>query len=744
MKYLGCALLVVMLLSSVGFANTNVISYPLNDTYVATGGSGSGYNTSARASHGSEAIMIVGDGSLGASPDSFTVTYRLQNFIRTNNSPMSVRWLSSMYMVANNVTLNAVCGLPAAQQIIRWMSRDDWYDSMNYTQSPVQSAGVTQANISAINFTVNNSSPVSTSFGLTDPKVMASFYGNASTTLFINAFNQKCNGLNAYATMNSLESSNPEYFNMTMVDSFAGSYDSNDVSTAYFDFEAQNFSLVNFPQADFKYDGSTNTITPLAATMDRYTTEPSAANTLNTVSCNLVASYSLTPYPSVNFPFGYYDILCFNLTSQHGGNNFYGAIKVLNNTNVRAGLSPEFDFIYYGYSPAFNAFSTPIFAPSVPTASVNLTITWLTSNPMTSVLRFQYIDPATQQLTNFATLSNSSLTSYHALTIPASLMFATSYSFYLEGVDANSNLYDSSFYNFTAIAFQQGITTSVNYLGVFTFNEYGFPTPSGISLDNQPSVPTTTFLNSQNITVYGVSFPQSQAPFGVHTLSAVDYASSGRFGNTTVNISVYPTFVVLTLRPHNSCVASQHFTNPDDCNSTMAFFNFSNIGATGKYCAYDCSQCLIYNFTTGSCIFTTGQGWAGTGANPVCWNLYTCFDGYNPTGTPITPDGTGGTLVPVGGAGGGGSIPAITNPLGSILNLTPEQALNLVAMIISLILTILVAVKTKDGLSTSIVLITCIFLFTLIGWLPWFMLLIFGVIVAFLIAKFVRQVMTPQ
>lgn len=566
-----------------------------------------------------------------------------------------------------------------------------------------------------------------------DNRTLGALYANPGNLLTLTTKSQNSGGADGYeSAFASRENGTflPAFLNFTLGD-FQSIESDNALlagSKVYYDFDSQTAAGINFPQADFVYDSFVNTITPInGVTMSLPFAEQDTSNTLGTTNCFSGQTYGTGTVGSINFPSGNYVVACFNLSSQHAGRNFLAAIKVLNATPT------AFNFFAAQYSPQFATLSTPTVIPNPMVAGQNAAVSWTSSTPTTTILHYFYT--LNGAVSSIAEITDSNFTISHSVTIPGNqILDGSIFSVSPSGVDSFGNFYNSPYFNFTAVS--PVSVLAIQGLGVFTFNQFGFPVPAGISLDGQQAIPTSQFMNTNNVSVFGVAFPPNAVPVGIHNISATSYSPTGLSGVTTITVTGYPKYVSISLRPHNSCVATDFFPTQDQCNLTMTLTNFSNVGATGKYCQYNPGECNQYNFTDGSCLLTAGQR-----TPPLSYILYTCYDNFNPTSVTIGADGNQGYVVPVGTATQGQNQGTTAF---SVLGFDSEQTLNFIAMLISMLVTIAVGLLTKDVGVTGIVFIGMTGIFTLLTWLPWWFLLIEVVLTSFLVAKFFRGIFTPQ
>lgn len=85
-----------------------------------------------------------------------------------------------------------------------------------------------------------------------------------------------------------------------------------------------------------------------------------------------------------------------------------------------------------------------------------------------------------------------------------------------------------------------------------------------------------------------------------------------------------------------------------------------------------------------------------------------------------------------------GITPTIGAVLGGVLGASSSAALAFLSLIITSIATAYVGYKSKDGTTAGITAILVMFVFIFIGWIPLWVLLVIGVITAFVISKFAK------
>lgn len=636
---------------------------------------------------------------------------------------------------------------------------------------------------------VNNQAP---SYFFSAPDVVQKIY-NTTDGLITFAMNNAdagatCSQQQGWSTEKwtyTKEAATPNYAqaNFTLVDFISSGNDyplfSAVFTDFYYDFETGSINSQgaasqtplssSFPQADFSWNLN-NILTPQnGATAVIVALQNDTTNTLATTACAGETGYSSSPIYSINIPTNQYYVICFNLTANHNGHPFFGAIKVNNaQTDSFLGVPTGGDFNFWAaiYSPAFTSFSIPTRIPATVNAGNNVTYYWTSSQPTTTGVQY-FILPSGGTSTVVTLVSDANLTNSHSYTISGSLLAPdTQVTFRVFGVTNDSTTIWSPYFDSFTVVGTTGIANNLSDiiepangglggLGVFLFNELGYPTSGSVSLDGGSyyhTVPVTcdncSFQILWNDTssyywnkpvVYVVQFPPDLSTIGTHIIRARD-DTGYRTRNFTVDITYLPFAQPLRVLP-STCVPYAFHDTRLFCHDEVVRLNLSSFPApqpTGSFCQYNPTECQIYNISTGACIqqarhlSNTGSGLTiGGWVQYVCWNDY--YSGY------YGQDILNGTAL----TGGTSGNEQVGNALSLIFGVDVQTAQAVAAMIITLILTILVGIKTKDGLTTAIVFVGGMGLFLLYGWLPLWFLVIFGVLVAFLIAKFARQMMHP-
>jgi hypothetical protein len=613
-------------------------------------------------------------------------------------------------------------------------------------------------------------------------------------------------GFSNYHYGNSREGTDSEILNATVTDFETGSFNYPRFSifspNFYWNFEAGAFndqgtqstgSSSNFPEAEFIYYTDqidptlgNHIVTKPGVTMTKLgcagTSCTSPENDLINRDCANAVGYISAPSPIpaflVNTDTGIYDTFCFNLTALHGGRPFYASLKV---TSVDSS-----SFIYPSrhitawwamYGGGFSGFSVPVRDPfgTVVSSYVNITETWTTTQPMTTGYSYYEIDdngvhgPTTNvQDTNFTTL--------HSFVIPASKVLPGGvYHVMFYGTTAGGSAIGSSYediFNVSAaggVGGLQGdlydITNPTNGglggLGVALFNERGAPTGGSVSLDGGPFQPTRylacpncswviTFGDGTNYTVYPgyvfvTQFPPDIATVGMHTVRAKDFGGV-RNRTYTFTIPFIPYNLPLRVLP-SGCVPQDFEFSELTCQSDF-IYNFTGMSPqpTGEFCSYNPTECQLYNYTDGTCQIYARHVCTGdlcAGQTRGGWVHYVCYNNVN-SGYYNSTNGPGSIIPGTGGTGEqqGSVVPALTGPLEQILGMTTEQILAMLSLIISIAVGIFAGAKTKDGMVSVVVIVTMLFLFTIVTWLPFWVAFVLAIIAAFIVARFARGFLT--
>jgi hypothetical protein len=200
---------------------------------------------------------------------------------------------------------------------------------------------------------------------------------------------------------------------------------------------------------------------------------------------------------------------------------------------------------------------------------------------------------------------------------------------------------------------------------------------------------------------------------------------------TSVNVTGDPFYALVVLPNIPSCDGLVLENSRAGCEAEM-------LNRTpGHYAAWYCRERGPPNYPSSYCGYWEGNG---------CPNASLVPSGYAVNGSTANIN----CIVPP--AGNFSQPPAnftvppflsnntnLTGIIYNILGMTPYIFLNFISLIMSVVLAILVAVKSKSGLATGVVFIGGIFIFAVVGWLPIWILIVLGVLTAFLVARFASE-----
>lgn len=716
--------------------NTSITIFTANDTYVFnTNNAGQGGNTTDNFANSTTVVINAQDsGNANANMDSF---------FKFNNSAAQRRVISSLKFAADLTVVN--CGTPRTKPL-KFILNDTWDQKIITGQNRPSETGA----VTIDGGWVLSANGVSSSAQLLDTNIQANsellqdLYNDSFSTIIADGTlgGGSCGA--ATSTTHTVVSSEGDAsdsarWNISLSDYLTASILGTDVSNTWFDFESGRASSSFFQEADFRYDAGTNTLTPIALA-SRYSTENNAQNTLEQVTCGSVAPFSGSQITSLNVPVTQRALICFNLSFAHNGRQFYGAIKVLNNTNIRSGVASEFDFFYAMYSPDYTIFSNVALNPTPAQGTRNLTVSWTTSQALTSRIRFRYQDPITNTFTSFVTVENLNVSStLHSLQIDGSnIVGGAYYEYTLSGETVSGSTFYSNVLNFTAVTFQQQLPDVTEGIHIFVQNEYGDGTSGLCSIDGRAPVSThpVAFDRICSFTGFGI---------GAHniTISATGFFTH----NLTINVTVEPAFATVRLTPTDTCRRVATGTTSQQCEQNargaIALLRSQNaINISAFYCQFDANECTgnsagIERDLFGNIISNVTNICAYHGA----FVGFACLDGFFPTGFPVNGTVAAGT-VPTNSTG---AVSAGTADFVSqLFGISSQNALAVIALIITLIFSMIVGVKTKDGFVTGIVFMGFVTLFLLMNWLPLWIWIIMIILSGALAAASAKRMFTPS
>ena len=752
-------MLFLLIVSSIAFAE-NIIVSPVNDAYVIVSTNPSCPSGLFNVSnpHGNESVVYIycqGGEIWGA------LKYNMSSSMNRVIAPYNIRW----YEYINNFCSGGGAGSKTIRENIRrdnftaW-SESDLLGSSNFTS--YSGAGFQQfaSKTYTIGTTIWRENNLTVNDSLMD--MMYNSPNDFQTWLVSGNTGDTCGAFGATIGINSREGGNSAYFTM---DLFNVAFSSASISipnpaqprVIYYDFESDTGRFTNFDEADVSYDLENNVMMPLhGVSAVKVSTSVNSSNDLDAVACGGAVGYSASSVYNLNYPNGTYHTVCFNLSSEHTGRGFYGAVKVHNLTQTFSGgnFQSASAYLYYAiYSPYYLTFSDIQVSPTLIRGGDNVTITWTSSQPATTVLKYYYTD-INGVASNIATYSNSSLVSSHSAVIDGSTVtFPNVYYFWVTGVAADNSGYSSTTKTFSvnnpASESKYAPFAGATSVVLFTYNKKGFAIAADCSLEmvsldvvhNQtyrgmsPYIPTN-YYNIQVANVTGGFKTVWAAVYDYDSVMSTNPTLSGSYGNhnvsctsdgytqinTSINIPVSspPVFYDIYFDAQPKCYAQLFgMSTVQECEVNSKTFNLP------WYCQFDTSYCIVKDTNTGIC----KQYGAYTG--------YICdTQAAIPSGYPV--NGTVGIGTPANGTSY--IVPALTDPIAALIGLTGAQVLNMIALMITIGVSVFAGIKAKDGLVAIISFVGLLVLFTLIGWLPFWIMVVLMLISAFIGATFARKI----
>lgn len=611
-----------------------------------------------------------------------------------------------------------------------WNGSETWSQlypiSLQIGTSPADVFSATDARVGSGNFSFSAYGTMSD--GTLSSAILRELYGNNGLTSYIGYNGGSCYAVgrvdNNYARLYNGDLLDVTY---TLADYVSG-HASGTGKTVYADFERALFSTTSLsvytypnnsavPYQDFVFDIENATIFTSSNALGNSVGIVNSADytdTLPLTTCG--ANEPFYTAATVFFNAQNYQTYCFRLSPQHNGKYFYGAIKILNNTQN------SYDFYWALYSPSYVTFSTPSITPAIRQAGTNVTVRWTTSQNISTTLRFQYMLQNGNTWSPWFSVTNSALNLSHEAVIPSSFVFGGIYNIVMYGTDANNFTYNSDNYSFSVTGVPTAFSNYPLTISVVDIN--GIPISSQVVLDGQV-ISVTRLENGLQVTTY------PNVSIGYHNITAVAIGGSGATGNNTIYVNTLPFFTTLTLSDVNACYGNEFFATGDLCNSTMSSKALPS-GATYYSCVYNPNQNTC-SPNQANCTIS-----AGDLVPPRPWVGYICYgsgfiDGATTNGT--TPFFNQTSLT-----GGQGITPTIGNFLGGFFGTNASSALAFLGILISTTVAAYVGYKSKSGTVSGISFVGFIFVFTFINWIPLWVMLMMSVLTAFLVAKFGKSV----
>lgn len=770
-SWLCLALAIVAVFSSAGHATfgstfvakalvyplyENIISDPSNGAFGY--GCGSGYGTYPNPFND---YMLAG-GPIGSGGYTTTSVYGLNRFTAgipfyypIGYAGFNITKTSASTCVGSTVRLDSV--------------------KSNFVNNSVLTGSPLSAYQDLGSFIESASNPEAWSFDVYSPIVMDGFYNQSGawTMQSVRTASSGCggtglcyNGINVFAHLNESSAKLVLYLYDGLKNTIASSI--SPFGNLYFDFESLTGNFSSFTGNDFRFSVTDDNIYPIVP-MYHVGQEASSIVETNPWEWCDNPSYSMSnvfvnPDP-VN---GFDDLFCFNLTSQHGGDKyFYGLIAVSNTTGNR------FDFRAFIFGTNLTFFNDVQLSPINPTIQDNLTISVNFSYAMKGRLMWQKIlggVPQTPEMDDDAAFQT-----YHSFIIPSSgYSVNTTIIWWIEGYDDSTGqrfvmqqpTTTSTFLNVTPI--YPGVPTVItpyddvrNRIGAgANFIVDTAPCPLCVPPQLHLSIPAWCSIEIFNLTYntsymspernthyYDITPINSTSPSSanVATWTLAEINGTGMHNvtcrptitneflfqpnATRVNVSGDPYYSLVFLPNIPSCDALVIFQNRTRCEVEM-------LNVTG-YEAWYCRERGPPSYPASYCGY-----WEGFG----CPNASLVPSGYAVNGSTLNVN----CIVPPAGnftqPPANFTVPpflsnntALTSAIFNIFGMSPYVFLNFISLIISVALGIVVAIKSKSGLATGITFIGGVFVFAVVGWLPIWVLIILGVLTAFLVSRFARE-----
>lgn len=708
----------ILILASVSLA-TEVIVTPINDTYVCNNcGSPNIHNDSPSALHGNSTFLVFDTDGGAAS---------LQNFIKINFTQYQTRIIKAAYFRATNI-VNGSCA--AGTNNIEFMNVDNWADQITFAQRPIPSL---RKNLSTYNAIGNQNQALnSTQFNISIPEFIADLYDDSITSFYIEGISTGgCSVVNTSITVDSIEGSTPETFRFDLVDFQNATVLGTDVTFVFFDFESGTASTTGFSGADFSYDVVNNIFQPLRpAVVTGSALSLTAANNLQLLDCASYAPFSFNQFSNLNVPSGTYDVICFDLSSEHNGHQFYGAIKLINNTNVRNGANPEADFHYALYSSELTTISNFTFSPDPPQGSRNLTVSWTSSQPTTSILRFRFRTLPNGLFTAYSTIfGDQNFTTSHSVIINKQFMlYPAAYEMFAQGTTSGNVTFNGATQTFSTSAFQEEISDIKTGINILVTDESNVPIRAFVSIDGL--APVQTHQVNVNTSQFGFVEVASFQGFGTgaHNFSVTKEGRGSQ--NFSIAVVSEPVFRTVKLLPEFACIKVGTFSTNTSCVQNGASgsiqHDFPALNVTSFYCQFDSSLCFTFD-ANGTCVQHPLGG----------WNQFACLDGFHPAGFAIN-----GTVTIGQGPTDQVALGNIVDAVAGTFGISGQSLLAFLAITVSITVGFLGGIYTKNPQAVVIGFVGMLLAFTIVQWLEWWMLGILALIAAGVFAFGMQKVTT--
>lgn len=487
----------------------------------------------------------------------------------------------------------------------------------------------------------------------------------------------------------------------------------------YFDFESNTYAGCDgiiptcaFAEADFGWYKPQNRLFDPVAGSDGvafHTTQYTTENTLNVIPCSNETYTSGASHYGINAQDDY-DVFCFNQSTGHGAREFYGAVKFL------SAVDSNLTFYYALYSGTEHfALGNIVHSPEAPAVGENVTINWSTSRPSDSRIFYRHRPLAGGNYTAWASDYINESVYAHSVVIDGSLI-----------------LEDREYQYFV-----QSTTNATVTSGYYYFNTTGVLPPvisyiSGVVRDATTNYP----IAGASITADGYSatadvggiFSVPNLPAGTYTVTV---SREGYQNNVTTGVAIPPPawlgdiyLTSLVVPPYNisyiSGVVRDSYTQRPIDNATIIAYNengtwsdYSDVGGI-----YSVANMPLGTYT----VIARKSGYEDNTTQATLPPFASIMFYLQPTTYPVPapPDAIGNAL----------------QQLATLLGVTLASFMAFVGIVASLGVGIYAGFKSGSGSLGIAVTVLMVLAFVIFGWIPLWVLIIFAVLSAIIVAKY--------
>lgn len=461
-------------------------------------------------------------------------------------------------------------------------------------------------------------------------------------------------------------------------------------------------------------------------------------------------------------------IVCLNMSAYNGGRDFKAMMRISSATAATLFNPGSLDATMFLISPKDKFFYNVSYSPIIPSTLANFTISVDFGYPMVGRLNYQRtIVNATQPPQTII----SSYGTHHSFTIPqVELNYSSvTINLSLEGLDTYPSPHvlmqqpEFTLFATNVTPIFPGVPTSITpYDDVVNHISSGFnviidtaPCPICVPPQNHLSIPAICSIDGgpdRGTTLYSITPLNSSSPstaFVAHwTLAEINgtgqhnvscrptISNSFQFqpNATSVNVSGEPQFLLMKLPSVPACDAVALGFSSAQCESITSGF----VQNLSYYSAWYCAQAGPPSYPSSYC-----NRWDGF----ACPNASVIPPGFAVNGSTanvqcVVPPPSGNMSIPPANF----TVPPflanntnLTSIIFNTLGMSPYIFLNFISLIVSVIISVFVAIKSHSGLATGVVFMGGVMIFAVVGWLPLWVLIVIVVLTAFVIARFARE-----